>query len=87
MYPDEEPFNFPRGMFNCSFPLHKCESVLANMMEMLIRTLRQCFQCKMNIKISITGGGTLKVLKSDFAHLERNVKYVLFLLFLTILNA
>lgn len=61
--------------------------MLANMMEMLIRTLRQFFQCKINIKISITGGGTLKVHKSDFAHLEKNVKYVLFSYFLTILRA
>lgn len=61
--------------------------MLANTMEMLIRTLRQFFLCKINIKISITGGGTLKVHKSDFAHLEKNVKYVLFSYFLTILSA
>lgn len=49
------------------------------MMEMLIRTLRQYFQCKTNIKkISIIGTGTLKVLKSDFAYLKRNTNYVLF---------
>lgn len=56
-------------------------------MEMLIRTLRQFIQGKMNIKISIIGTGTLKVLKSDFVHLQRNVKYMLLPLFLTTLSA
>lgn len=48
---------------------------------MLIRTLRQFFQYKMNTKINFTGGGTLNVLKSDFINWERNMKYVLFLYF------
>lgn len=36
--PDEEPFNFPRKMFDCSFTLHKVSGkVLANIMKMVIR--------------------------------------------------